>query len=106
MCFVAFLSVFPKRLKLSAIAFFVFSIKWVCLYVFNKGNENTNHQIAVIVKAIVIARLPEIPIFLPPRITASDNTKGIQDPIYPHAYPEEDTLSRRSSVVISPNMES
>ena len=65
-----------------------------------------NHQMPVIPKEIMVAVTPDIPSFSAKRIRSRQAVKGIQLPIYPHAYPCEDTMSILSSVVTSASMES
>ncbi len=64
------------------------------------------HQPALINRAILIAVIMVIPRESYIRTNTRLIIKGIQLPIYPQAYPLEETESIRSGVVMSVSMES
>ena len=68
--------------------------------------EEQSHQSAVIRNARIMDICMLIPIFPAPRTITRLATNGIQLPIYPHAYPWEDTVSILSGSVTSVSMAS
>ena len=71
----------------------------------NKGIDKSIHHKIVIRKEILVAKMVDKPKGFT-KINTNPTIKGIQLPIYPKAYPKEEILSIRSSVVTSTNIAS